>query len=291
MAGAAGCLGSRSPLADEGPPETTTIRLAYYPNNCLAPLYGGRGACCARRASPISATCRCRRPSPSRRWSRGEVDFANTFAGTLASSHGRRRPITALAGVHSGCYELFAHEPIRTISELRGKRVGIQDAELERALLPGDHGRARRARPRTDIDWVTSPDGNPMELFAEGKADAFLGFPPEPQELRARKIGHVIISTPSGQAVVAVFLLHAVRQPEFVRDHPIATKRYLRAVLKAADYCATSRRGRAASGRCRLRRTYEYALQTLTEIPYDRWRDYDPRTRCGSTRCGCTRRA
>ena len=25
---------------------------------------------------------------------------------------------------------------------------------------------------------------------------------------------------------------------EFVRDHPIATKRYLRALLKAADLCA-----------------------------------------------------
>ena len=34
-----------------------------------------------------------------------------------------------------------------------------------------------------------------MELFAEGKIDAFLGFPPEPQELRAREIGHVILDT------------------------------------------------------------------------------------------------
>ena len=34
-----------------------------------------------------------------------------------------------------------------------------------------------------------------MELFADGKIDAFLGFPPEPQELRARKIGHVIVNS------------------------------------------------------------------------------------------------
>ena len=27
-----------------------------------------------------------------------------------------------------------------------------------------------------------------MELYAEGKTDAFLAFPPEPQELRARGI-------------------------------------------------------------------------------------------------------
>ena len=36
-AGAAGVLGARTSLADEGPPETTTIRLAHYPNICLAP--------------------------------------------------------------------------------------------------------------------------------------------------------------------------------------------------------------------------------------------------------------
>ena len=33
-----------------------------------------------------------------------------------------------------------------------------------------------------------------MELFADGQVDAFLGFPPEPQELRARKIGRVILN-------------------------------------------------------------------------------------------------
>ena len=35
-------------------------------------------------------------------------------------------PITALAGVHPGCFELFAHEPIRTISDLKGKKVGVR---------------------------------------------------------------------------------------------------------------------------------------------------------------------
>src|SRR5262252_98071 len=28
-----------------------------------------------------------------------------------------------------------------------------------------------------------------QEIFADGKIDAFLGFPPEPQDLRARNIG------------------------------------------------------------------------------------------------------
>ena len=28
--------------------------------------------------------------------------------------------------------------------------------------------------------------------------------------------------------------------------------------------------------RSRLRRRYDYALQTLSDVPYDRWREYDP---------------
>ena len=125
----------------------------------------------------------------------------------------------------------------------------------------------RRARPST-----------PMELFAEGKIDAFLGFPPEPQELRARKIGRVILNSDHGPAVVAVLLLHAGRATaEFVRKHPVATKRVLRAILKATDLCAAEPERaaqRLVDGGFTER--YDYALQTLTEVPYDRWREYDP---------------
>jgi NitT/TauT family transport system substrate-binding protein len=35
----------------------------------------------------------------------------------------------------------------------------------------------------------------PLELFAEGKLDAYLAFPPENQKLHARKVGHVILRT------------------------------------------------------------------------------------------------
>ena len=37
--------------------------------------------------------------------------------------------------------------------------------------------------------------------------------------------------------------------------------------------------------------SYEYAFQTLNKVPYNKWREYDPRTTCGSTRCGCARQA
>ena len=44
-----------------------------------------------------------------------------------------------------------------------------------------------------DITWINHEPDKSMQLFAEGKIDAFMGFAPEPQEMRAKKIGRVLI--------------------------------------------------------------------------------------------------
>ena len=76
-------------------------------------------------------------------------------------------------------------------------------------------------------------------------------------------------------------------------SYPVATKRVLRAILKAADLCASDPQWVAQQLVDRgFVPQYDYALQTLNEIRYDRWRDFDAGGhRCGSTRCGCTKRA
>jgi NitT/TauT family transport system substrate-binding protein len=115
-----------------------------------------------------------------------------------------------------------------------------------------------------------------MELFAAGQTDAFLGFPPEPQELRARDIGRVLLNTATDKPWSDYFCCIAFGNKDFVRDRPIATKRFLRAILKAADVCAAE----PASAAQQLVATgftdrYDYALQTIAELPYA-WRDFDP---------------
>jgi NitT/TauT family transport system substrate-binding protein len=131
--------------------------------------------------------------------------------------------------------------------------------------------------PDTDINWVASPDVKPAELFEAGKIDAFLGFPPEPQELRARKIGRVILNTATDKPWSQYFCCTVFGNREFVRAHPIATKRFLRAVLKTADLCITepTRAAQQLVDRGFTER-YDYALQSLTELPYASWREFDP---------------
>jgi NitT/TauT family transport system substrate-binding protein len=131
--------------------------------------------------------------------------------------------------------------------------------------------------PVRDLHWVADPSAKPMELFVQGKVDAFLGFPPEPQDLRTRHVGHVIVNTAVDRPWSQYFCCMLVGNPAFVRINPIATKRVLRAILKATDFCATDP-ARAAQRLVDrgLTPRYDYALQTLSENAYDKWREYEP---------------
>jgi NitT/TauT family transport system substrate-binding protein len=170
-------------LADEGPPETTTLRLARDPTICVAP---GQIADTLLRAEGFTDV-HYLPPTPVDVVARGEIDLQFHTAAWVVSNLGAGKPITALAGVHVGCYELFAHDPIRTISDLKGRRVGIpQEAGSSGHMLLATMAAQVGLNPHTDIDWITTPTGDFLEVFAERKVDAFLGFPPEPQELRAR---------------------------------------------------------------------------------------------------------
>jgi NitT/TauT family transport system substrate-binding protein len=208
---------------------------------------------------------------------RGEIDFGISFAASVVFHLDAGAPVTALTGLHSGCYELLAHEGVRTISDLKGKSVAIQTLSSSGHLYVAIMARHVGLDPHKDINWIVAPSGNAMETFAAGEADAFLGFPPEPQELRTRNIGRVILSTTTDKPWSQYFCCILFGNREFVRNHPIATKRAVRAILKGADFCASDPEGAARhlvdDG---FAPRYDYALQTLTEVPYDRWRDFDP---------------
>ena len=117
-----------------------------------------------------------------------------------------------------------------------------------------------------------------MELFAEGKIDAFLGFLPEPQELRARKIGHVILNTATDRPWSQYFCCMLFGNRDFVRAASGRDQTRRCAPSSRPPTSAPPNRSapRNSWSMAASRSDYDYALQTLTELPYDRWREYDP---------------
>jgi NitT/TauT family transport system substrate-binding protein len=186
-------------------------------------------------------------------------------------------PLTVLAGVHVGCFELFGRHGLRTVADLKGRSVGVQGLGSSQYVFLAAIAANIGLDPVNDIRWVIpEPSVKPIALFADGRIDAFLGFPPEPQELRARGIGHVIVNSALDRPWSEYFCCMLAGNREFVRNHPVATKRVLRAILKATDLCATAPELVARQVVDRgFTPLYDYALQTLNEVPYDKWRDYD----------------
>jgi NitT/TauT family transport system substrate-binding protein len=261
--------------ASKGPPEIATVRIARTPALCIAPQYVADDLL---RAEGFTEIRYADMPAGSNDMlARGEIDFCANYAANLVLDVDKGMKLTALSGLMVGCFELFGNERIRGIAELRGKTVGaLGVGSLARnlvVLMASEVG----LDPKEDIRWVSDPAAKPMQLFVEGKVDAFLAFPPEPQELRARRIGNVLVNTAIDRPWSQYFCCVLVANPEFVRRYPVATKRAMRAILKAADMCAGQPEvaaRRLVDGGFTPR--YEYAVQTLRDNGYDRWREYDP---------------
>jgi NitT/TauT family transport system substrate-binding protein len=275
LAGTGALLGfPTEPSTAEPPPETTKIRLLQPATICYAPqflaedLLRSEGFTEVQYIKPILGT------NPL---APGQADITMQFSGPNIIRIDAGDPVIILAGIHIGCFELFGTERVRTVRDLKGKTVAIPSIggpqQVFLSIIAANVG----LDPRKDITWVIHPILETMQLLAEGKVDAFLGFPPQPQQVRAKKIGHVIVNSMMDRPWSQYFCCTLNGNREFVRKHPVATKRVIRAILKATDICG---REPARIARFLVDKgfadNYEYALQTLKDIPYGKWRDYDP---------------
>jgi len=104
---------------------------------------------------------------------------------------------------------------------LKGNTVGVPGfgtgPDLLLALMATEVG----LDPKKDLRWA-DPAEKSKDLFIEGKIDAFLGCPPEPQELRAKQIGRVIFDTAVDRPWSQYFCCMLAGNREFVRRYPVA---------------------------------------------------------------------
>jgi NitT/TauT family transport system substrate-binding protein len=271
LACAAAILPFRQGRAAEPPTEITAIRLSKFPVICFAPQYVCEELLRAEGFSDIHYLDTDGTAIPHD-LGRGKFDFATSLAMQHIAGIDAGAPITIVSGVHAGCYELFAQPGVRGIADLKGKKVGLSVTPELMQMMAAYVG----LDPKRDFTLVSDPEVKPLELFAEGKLDAYLALPPEPQELHARGVGNVILRTTLDRPWSQYFCCALAGNREFIARYPIATKRVIRAILKAADLCASEPERvarRLVDGGFVPR--YDYALQTLNENPYGHWREYD----------------
>src|SRR4029450_12710091 len=282
LAGTVGLLGWHPrPTAAEPPPETTRLRLTKLPSTCRAPQWvaeellvaegftevqyvkvqsGGRGA--DLTGSALVAD---------------QVDLSMQFIGPSILQVDGGDPLVLLAGIQIGCFRLFGSDRVRAIRDLKGKTVAAGPLGGSGHTFLASMAAYVGLKSPTDITWVDRPDSETLQLFAEGRVDAMLASPPRAQEARARQLGHVVVNTMIDRPWSQYFCCLMAGHRDFVRRYPVATKRALRAILKAPALCAREPERVAQflvdEG---YAERYDYTLQALQEIPYNRWREYDP---------------
>jgi len=278
LAGAGTLLGSPNVgIAAEPPAETDKIRVIEPPEICSGTILIAAQELLKAEGFTQLQVKRTTAIDGINAVGRGEADFSIWPVPSLVTRVDAGEPLMLLAGIHIGCFELFGSERIRSLRDLKGKRVAVSALGSGRHIFLATMLAHVGLDPRRDIDWVTRPDAESMQMFVRGEVDAFMGFPPEPQELRTKKIGHVVVNTTTDKPWSRYFCCMVLANRDFVRKHPAATKRALRGFLKAASVCALEPQ-RAVQLRADRGYTVgaEYALQTIKELPFDRWREYDP---------------
>jgi NitT/TauT family transport system substrate-binding protein len=281
--GAVSILGWPEISHAEPPPEIRKIRLVNGPAMCLAPQYIARELLHLEGFNEVEyvtiqgGTGKYTKVWISEMLAEGLVDISQggTPGHIVAADNGGQ--VIVLSGIHAGCYELFGHAPLQAIRDLKGSRIAASDYGDDYLFLSSVLAYVG-IDARKDVDWVNAPSNDEAKrLFLEHKVDGFLGFPPAPQEVRAKKIGKLILNTAHDKPWSHYFCCSVAANRQFVRKYPIATKRALRAFLKATDICANdptwAARYMVERG---LVESYDYALDLVTDLPYQRWREANP---------------
>ena len=273
-AGLATALPARA--AGEPPPETTRIRLPRFGIDiaCIAPLWiaeellRGEGFEEIRYVEMVQAQQIAALVAGDI-----DLDMRSPIAPLLALDAGQ--PLLVLGGIHAGCYELFGTNGVRSISDLKGRSVGVSD--IGRRAFVSMMLQHVGLDARKDVSYIDTSATGGVRLLAEGRIDAYLGFPPEPQQIRSQRVDAVsLVDTAIDRPWSQYFCCSAISNREFVAKHPVATKRALRAFVKAADLCAADPAGTARTLVERgFLKDHASSADALARIPYRRWREYD----------------
>ena len=278
LAGTAAMLPTRSGRA--GPAlETTTVRFAKIPGICNAPQYVAEDLLQDEGFTDVRYVGLTATGAPAAEAiARGNADFTVTYAAPLAIAIDRGMPIRVLSGVHVGCFELFGGESVRSIADLKGKSVGVQALGSSQHVFAAAMAAYVGLDPAHDIHWAINPLVKPTALYEKGQIDAFLGFPPEPQDLRARNIGHVVVNSAVDRPWSQYFCCMLAGKSRLCRQIPGCDQ------ARVARHPQGHRPLRHRPGpRCAsawsiagLTPRYDYAYaNAASELPYDKWREYD----------------
>ena len=258
-----------------GPPESTTVRIvsvACDPALWSADDYLKEEGFSDARILPLAVGA----------VARGEGDIGVGYTQWIVTNVDAGKPVVALAGLHTGCGEVWTRPGISSISDLKGKSIDVlsTDAVIDAwygvwAALLGHVG----IDPRKDVNFVADPNANTVERFIQGRSDAILALSNQVPVLRAspNNPGKLLIDMHSDGTWSRYYCCQLVANRDWARQNPIATKRATRALLRANDRVAKDPAAAVMAGVNAGMFTgamYDTVLATLKNCTFE-WRELD----------------
>ncbi|MBI5075783.1 MAG: ABC transporter substrate-binding protein [Nitrospirae bacterium] len=283
LTGAAAALGWRpeaGTAAVEPPPETKTLRFHRGMPACWAPIYVAEPLLREEGFTDIQYVFG-HQTEVGKMFGEGKFDLNVGFsAKTMYNLEHQPYPLKFLSGLHAGCYALIGSTRTRSVRDLKGRTVWAGAIENDGPhLFFSSIVSYVGLDPRTDVNYIWVDKDEAIRLFRNGKIDAFMSFPPGAHELMREGIGHLLIDTNVDKPWSQYFCCMVAGHSDFIKKHPVATKRALRAILKANDIVA---RDPEMATRILIEKKvikesdYPHTLPELKHIPYNKWRDYNP---------------
>jgi NitT/TauT family transport system substrate-binding protein len=213
---------------------------------------------------------------------RGLADLDVFFGTDLAARVDAGQPIIALAGTHTGCFELWARPGINSFRDLRGKRILVDKRD---ALLDPFYGMwvgflAWVGVDPSEVQFIemADPAHTNVDRYIGGMSDAILASVTEGPALRAdpNTPGRRIFDMGMDKPWSGYYCCMLGANRDWAKANPNATKRATRAVLRAIDYGA---KDREQAVKVAVEKKVPEDLSLLYEAIKDlnyKWRDFDP---------------
>jgi NitT/TauT family transport system substrate-binding protein len=266
--------------AVEPPPETTTIRFQQLRSPCWVPQLvaepllrkeGFKDIQYIKHKDPILGKEDIKA---------GKIDFTADFTGASIRDLVPGSPLVIISGFHAGCYSLIGSDRIKSVRDLKGKKVWAwTNANAGPALFFKSLVSYVGLDPDNDFQYVEVPKDEAIEMFKRGEIDAFMSFPPGPQQLRAAGVGHTLVDTNVDRPWSQYFCCVIIGRRDFIKNNPVATRKVLRSILTANDMVAQDPSMAAqmlVDWKLRKADDQPFVEQAFREIPYDKWRHYSP---------------
>lgn len=268
------------------PPETTTIRIAS-PFACDAPLWLAKDFL---REEGFTDVQWVNTPGTAGWITSRVADVGPGHPEAIVAGIDAGLPIVTLAGIHTGCQELWAAPGIASVRDLRGKRVAVfkKDRSDQFFLFFSTLCAYDGIDPFANVSFfeVGGDYRGLMTAYLDGRSDAFLAAADGAAVLKRepRNPGTKILDQTTDKPWSQYLCCFLIANRDWARQNPVATKRFTRAVLRAADATAQDRMGAARAGVGASIRNLlaqrnapdeDILIDTTAMVSYD-WREYDP---------------